>query len=97
MKTIELSDSEFQLLGSLMGNCFCGNDPRVMSIFRVLSTLNNEQEFDKPNVEEMKLIYVKAPIIGKVVSYNVPLDREAQLSRLIKKAIQDCNGVLIDG
>ena len=101
MKTLELSEEEFQFLGSLIGHCFCGNHPTLMAIFSPLNRLNNGNSFDAPHLNHQKsrpgCLYLEAPYIGKVLSYNIQAGRAAQAcQREIEEVIQRYNGVVID-
>lgn len=102
MKTIELSDAEFLFLGSLMGYCFCGNHPLIMPVYKKLLKQHDAESFNPP-VTDLELsrpdcLYIKAPEIGKVISYNIPAGPSDALCRNeILAVIKKYNGEHIDG
>lgn len=102
MKRLELSDAEFQLLGSLIGHCFCGIHPVLPKLYDHLYELNGQISFDPPVMDVEKssdgLIYLLPSMIGKVVSYNIPAGRAAERCRAeIEDVIRKYSGVMIDG
>jgi len=100
MKKITLSEEELQLLGGLIGQCFCGDHPHLQSIYEALLIANEGDFFEEPPVRKdgsFKVIYVEAPTIGKVISYNIKAgDRERRCRAEILNVIKKYEGVIID-
>ena len=102
MKTIELSEEEFLFLGSILGHCLCGDHPLIMPIYRSMLALHNEEGFYPPVIDLTRgrpdCLYIKAPTVGKVISYNIKSGRDDNLCRAeILKVIEKYEGELIDG
>ena len=100
MKTIELSEQELKLLGGLIGQCFCGDNPVLQSIYEALLKAHNGKFFPEPPVskdDNFRSIYVEAPTIGKVISYNIKAgDQERLCHAEILNVIKKYKGVIID-
>ena len=100
MKTIALSEDEFRLLGSLIGQCFCGDNPHLQSIYETLLKAHNGKFFPEPPVrkdDSFRSIYVEAPTIGKVISYNIRAGVQERMCQAeILNVIKKYEGVIID-
>ena len=100
MKKITLSEEELQLLGGLIGQCFCGDHPHLHSIYKALLIANEGDFLGKPPVRKdgsFKVIYVEAPTIGKVISYNIKAGVGERLCHEeILNVIKKYEGVIID-
>lgn len=100
MKKITLSEEELQLLGGLIGQCFCGDHPHLHSIYETLLIANGGDFFKEPPVRKdgsFRVIYVEAPTIGKVISYNIKAGvRERLCHGEILAVIKKHKGVISD-
>ena len=100
MKKIALSEEELQLLGSLIGQCFCGDHPHLQSVYETLLIANGGNHFKNPPVRKddgFKTIYVEAPTIKKVISYDIKAGIGERLCHEeILAAIKKHKGVIID-
>jgi len=100
MKTITLSDEQFQLLGSLIGHCFCGDHPQLMNIYNVLREQNDSESFPEPPVDQTKShsdrLYLQAPRMGRVISFNISSVRNERLTRELVAVIKQHGGEVID-
>lgn len=100
MKSLLLTPEEQNLLGSIISHCLIGNDDTVMSIYDKLKALNGGESYPLPNLDADKsnpgYLYLVSPSVGKVVSYNIPRASAAEVSKRIKKIIEEFQGVVID-
>ena len=84
MKTLNLTEEEFQLLGKLIGTCFCGDEPLLQQIYDKLYEMNGDTTFGPPSINEERstknCLYLTRSV-GVVLSYNVPIQA--------KQALQD--------
>lgn len=100
MKTITLSDEQFQLLGSLIGHCFCGDHPQLMNIYNVLREQNDSESFPEPPVDQTRNsgypVYLQAPMVGRVISFNIASARNERLTRELVLVIKQHGGEVID-
>lgn len=94
MKTIELTDDQFQFLGSVIGHHLCGRHPETDRLYDKLKVANKDISFEKLSINtglsRPDCIYLNAPMVGRVISYNVPAGRnnaacQQEIEAIIKK------------
>ena len=100
MKTIELTDAQFQFLGSVLGHYFCGQHPELEPLYGKFRQLNNDESFGELSINPMLsrnfCIYLNPPMVGRVVSFNVPHGPNEKACLVeIEKIIKQFNGELI--
>ena len=99
MKTLELTEKEFDFVGSIFGNHITGWDPSTNTVFRKLCWLKPDGSFPALDIDESNrrpgCLHLKRPEIGRVISYNVSVAENADLEHQIKNLIQAHGGTVI--
>ena len=101
LSSLLLTPDEQKFIGSIFSHCLVGTDPLVTSIYQKLQNLNDHQSYPLPDLDldhsTRGYLYFRAPMVGKVISYNVQKKNEHQVHDEIVKLIKRLGGEVIDG